>query len=60
MAEQSCLVSLLGPLPDQTTSLHTLLLNLEAQARIVNEKVGKIILQYQAKCSFIRKAGFTI
>jgi len=41
MAEQSCLVSLLGPLPDQTTSLHTLLLNLEAQARIVNEKVGK-------------------
>ena len=41
MSEQSSLVSLLGPLPDQHTSLHSLLQGLECQARIVHEKVGQ-------------------
>lgn len=38
---QPCLISLLGPLPDQTTSLHSLLLSLEAQAQILLDKIGK-------------------
>ena len=42
MSDQSSLVSLLGPLPDQQTSLHSLLLSLECQARIVHEKVGQL------------------
>ena len=42
MSEQSSLVSLLGPLPDQDTSLHSLLQSLECQARIVHEKVGEM------------------
>ena len=32
MSGQSCLVSLLGPLPDQNTSIHSLLQGMEAQA----------------------------
>ena len=36
-----CLISLLGPLPDQPTSLHALLLSLEAQAQILLDKIGK-------------------
>ena len=42
MSDQSALVSLLGPLPDQQTSLHSLLQSLECQARIVHEKVGQL------------------
>ena len=38
---QPCLISLLGQLPDQTTSLHSLLLALESQARILLDKIGK-------------------
>ena len=45
MSEQSSLVSLLGPLPDQDTSLHSLLQSLECQARIVHEKVGEMETQ---------------
>ena len=45
MSEQSSLVSLLGPLPDQGTSLHSLLQSLECQARIVHEKVGEMETQ---------------
>ena len=41
MSEQSSLVSLLGPLPDQDTSLHFLLQSLDCQARIMHEKVGE-------------------
>ena len=46
MSEQSSLVSLLGPLPDQDTSLHSLLQSLECQARIVHEKVGEMETQH--------------
>ena len=38
---QPCLISLLGPLTDQTTSLHSLLLSLETQAQILLDKIGK-------------------
>ena len=38
---QPCLISLLGPLSDQTTSLHSLLLSLETQAQILLDKIGK-------------------
>lgn len=38
---QPCLVSLLGPLPDQVTSLHSLLLSLENQAKVLLDKIGK-------------------
>ena len=41
MSEQSSLVSVLGPLPDQDTSLHFLLQSLDCQARIMHEKVGE-------------------
>ena len=41
IASQPCLVSLLGPLPDQTHSIHSLLLSLENQARVLLEKIGK-------------------
>ena len=41
MCEQNCLVSLLGPLPNQAQSLSSLLQTLENQARIANEKIGK-------------------
>jgi len=41
MAGQSCLVSLLGSLPDQKTSLHSLLQGLENQARIMVDRIGK-------------------
>ena len=41
MSDQSSLVSLLGPLPDQDTSLHFLLQSLDCQARIMHEKVGE-------------------
>ena len=34
MSGQSCLVSLLGPLPDQSTSIHSLLQGMEAQASV--------------------------
>jgi hypothetical protein len=37
---QSSLVSLLGPLPDQTASIHSLLQNLETQARIMISRIG--------------------
>ena len=37
MSDQSSLVSLLGPLPDQDTSLHFLLQSLDCQARIMHE-----------------------
>ena len=37
MSEQSSL----GPLPDQDTSLHSLLQSLDCQARIMHEKVGE-------------------
>jgi len=40
-AAQPYLVSLLAPLPDQMTSVHSLLLALETQARILLEKIGK-------------------
>ena len=50
MSEQSCLVSLLGPLPDQQTSLHSLLQNLESQARIVNDKIGKASANGSVPC----------
>lgn len=40
MSEQKCLVSLLGPLPNQAQSLGSLLQTLENQARIANEKIG--------------------
>jgi hypothetical protein len=38
---QPCLISLLGPLPDQPASLHSHLLSLESQARILLDKIGK-------------------
>jgi len=41
LAAQHCLVSLLGPLPDQATSLHCLLQGMESQARIMIDKIGK-------------------
>ncbi len=41
VAGQPYLVSLLGQLPDQTTSLHSLLLALETQARVLLDKIGK-------------------
>ena len=40
LSEQNCLVSLLGPLPNQAQSLSSLLQTLETQARIANEKIG--------------------
>ena len=40
-AIQPYLVSLLGPLPDQNHSLNSLLLSLEAQARVLLDKIGK-------------------
>ncbi len=39
---QSSLVSLLGPLPDQTASIHSLLQNLETQARIMISRIGRL------------------
>jgi hypothetical protein len=39
---QGSLVSLLGPLPDQTASIHSLLQNLESQARIMINRIGII------------------
>jgi len=41
MAGQSCLVSLLGNLPDQKSSLHSLLQGMENQARIMVDRIGK-------------------
>jgi baculoviral IAP repeat-containing protein 6 len=41
MAGQSCLVSLLGSLPDQSVSLHSLLQGLETQARIMVDRIGR-------------------
>ena len=41
MAGQSCLVSLLGNLPDQKSSLHSLLQGMEGQARIMVDRIGK-------------------
>jgi hypothetical protein len=38
---QGPLVSLLGTLPDQTASIHSLLQNLESQARIMINRIGK-------------------
>lgn len=38
---QPCLVSLLGPLPEQQSSLHSLLLSLERQAVVLLDKIGK-------------------
>jgi len=41
MSGQSCLVSLLGNLPDQKSSLHSLLQGMEGQARIMVDRIGK-------------------
>lgn len=41
MSGQNCLVSLLGPLPDQKTSIHSLLHGMEAQASIMIDRIGK-------------------
>jgi len=41
MSGQSCLVSLLGNLPDQKASLHSLLQGMEGQARIMVDRIGK-------------------
>jgi len=41
MSGQSCLVSLLGSLPDQKSSLHSLLQGMENQARIMVDRIGK-------------------
>lgn len=41
ISSQPCLVSLLGSLPDQKSSLHSLLQGLESQARILIERIGK-------------------
>jgi len=41
ISSQPCLVSLLGPLPDQKASLHSLLQGLESQACILIERIGK-------------------
>merc|ERR1719447_2148959 len=41
MSGQSCLVSLLGPLPDQNTSIHSLLQGMEAQASIMIDRIGR-------------------
>lgn len=41
ICQQSCLLSLLASLPDQKSSLHSLLLGLEPQARILIERIGK-------------------
>ena len=38
---QSCLVSLLGSLQDQKSSLHSLLQGMENQARIMVDRIGK-------------------
>ena len=54
MSDQSSLVSLLGPLPDQQTSLHSLLLSLECQARIVHEKVGQFETHFFMSFIFIQ------
>ena len=50
MSQQSSLVSLLGPLPDQQTSLHSLLQILDPQARIVNDKIGKASANGSVPC----------
>merc|ERR1719228_3251739 len=41
MSGQNCLVSLLGPLPDQKTSIHSLLQGMESQASIMIDRIGK-------------------
>ncbi len=41
ICNQPYLVTLLGTLPDQTTSLHSLLQALEKQAKVLLEKIGK-------------------
>eukprot|EP00090_Calanus_glacialis_P046596 TRINITY_DN9229_c0_g1_i1.p1 TRINITY_DN9229_c0_g1~~TRINITY_DN9229_c0_g1_i1.p1 ORF type:complete len:1000 (-),score=433.85 TRINITY_DN9229_c0_g1_i1:164-3163(-) len=41
MSGQSCLVSLLGSLPDQKSSLHSLLHGMENQAKIMVDRIGK-------------------
>jgi len=41
MRGQNCLVSLLGPLPDQKSSIHSLLQGMEAQASIMIERIGR-------------------
>merc|ERR1719370_2110663 len=41
MSGQSCLVSLLGPLPDQSTSIHSLLQGMESQASIMIDRIGR-------------------
>jgi baculoviral IAP repeat-containing protein 6 len=41
LASQPYLVSLLGPLPDQAVSIHSLLGSLEGQARVLLDKIGK-------------------
>ena len=40
-AAQPCLVALLGPLPDQASSLQSLLALLEQQAKVLLDKIGK-------------------
>ena len=40
---QHALLSLLGPLPDQKHSVHFLLQNLEQQARIMINRIGRLI-----------------
>ena len=41
ISAQPGLTTLLGQLPDQTQSLHSLLLSLESQAQILLDKIGK-------------------
>jgi baculoviral IAP repeat-containing protein 6 len=41
LGAQGPLVSLLGPLPDQAASIHSLLQNLESQARIMISRIGR-------------------
>jgi hypothetical protein len=41
MSGQSCLISLLGSLPDHKSSLHSLLQGMENQARIMMYRIGK-------------------
>ena len=41
MSSHSCLVSLLGSLPDQKSSLHSLLQRIENKAMILVDSIGK-------------------
>ena len=49
MCHQPSLRSLLAPLPDQHTSIQELLHNLEQQANIMIQRIGKIISRIHSK-----------